>query len=268
MKPITVVVHGALGKVGRELTTAISKDPDLTLIGSVDIKAKQDYIELADTSEKVPLYAGLNSLLEKECPDVLVDFSISEAAMDAIRVASKHGIDLVIGTTGFTEDEFKEMEQLAKDNNVGIVVAPNFALGAIVLMYLARVAAKYFDYAEIIELHHEQKVDAPSGTALATAQGMLQSRNRPFIYPATSKEKLSGSRGGQIEGIAIHSTRMPGFVASQEVLFGGQGQRLSIRHDAINRECYVPGVLLAVKEIMKYKGGIADLTDLLHLGGL
>jgi 4-hydroxy-tetrahydrodipicolinate reductase len=268
MKPITVVVHGALGKVGRELTTAISKDTDLDLIGSIDIKAKQNYLEPADIAVKVPLYTGLSELLKTGCPEVLVDFSISEAAMEVVRLASKHGIDLVIGTTGFTEDEFREMEQLAVDNNVGIVVAPNFALGAIVLMHLARIASRYFDYAEIIELHHEQKADAPSGTALATAQGMLQSRKKPFIYPATRKENLSGSRGGQIDGIAIHSTRMPGFVASQEVLFGGQGQRLSIRHDAINRECYAPGVLLAVKEISRHKGHMADLTDLLHLGGL
>ena len=246
MKPITVVVHGALGKVGREITAAISKDPDLSLIGSVDVQATQHYIEIPGTLEKVPLFTGLSEMLEKECPQVIVDFSIAEASMEAIRTAAKHGIDLVVGTTGFSDEERTEIGALAKDNNVGIVLAPNFALGAIVLVYLAQIAAKYFDYAEIIELHHEQKADAPSGTALATAQAMLQSRNKPFI----------------------HSARLPGFVASQEVLFGGQGQRLSIRHDAINRECYVPGVLLAVKEVIQCKGKITDLTDLLHFGGL
>jgi 4-hydroxy-tetrahydrodipicolinate reductase len=268
MKPITVVVHGALGKVGREITTAVSKDPDLSLVGSVDIQATQNYIEIPGTSERVPLYTSLSELLEKECPRVIVDFSIAEASMEAIRAASKRGIDLVVGTTGFSDEERTEIGALAKDNNVGIVLAPNFALGAIVLVYLAQIAAKYFDYAEIIELHHEQKADAPSGTALATAHAMLKSRNKPFTYPATKNEKLKGSRGGQIEGITIHSARLPGFVASQEVLFGGQGQRLSIRHDAINRECYVPGVLLAIKEVIQCKGKITDLTDLLHFGGL
>jgi 4-hydroxy-tetrahydrodipicolinate reductase len=268
MKPITVVVHGALGKVGRELTTAINKDPDLCLVGAIDIKAEKDYIELVDTGTKVPLYTGFNALPEKECPEVIVDFSLAEAAMDVIRNASRNGVNLVVGTTGFSADEYTEMEQLAQNNDVGIVVAPNFALGAIVMMHLAKIAARYFDYAEIVELHHEQKADAPSGTALSTAQGMLQFRGKPFTCPVTSNEKLSGSRGGQMDGISIHSTRMPGYVASQEVLFGGQGQRLSIRHDAINRECYVPGVLLAVKEIVKHKGKISELTDLLHLGGL
>jgi 4-hydroxy-tetrahydrodipicolinate reductase len=268
MKPITVVVHGALGKVGREITTAVSKDPDLSLVGSVDIQATQNYIEIPGTLERVPLYTSLSELLEKECPRVIVDFSIAEASMEAIRTASKRGIDLVVGTTGFSDEERTEIGALAKDNDVGIVLAPNFALGAIVLVHLAQIAAKYFDYAEIIELHHEQKADAPSGTALATVQAMLQSRNKPFTCPVTKNEKLKGSRGGQIEGITVHSARLPGFVASQEVLFGGQGQRLSIRHDAINRECYVPGVLLAVKEVIQCRGKITDLTDLLHLGGL
>jgi 4-hydroxy-tetrahydrodipicolinate reductase len=268
MKPITVVVHGALGKVGRELITGVSRDPGLSLIGAVDVQAAKNHIEIPETLEKVPLFANLDEMLEKEYPGVMIDFSIAEASIGAIRTAAKRGIDLVVGTTGFSDEERAEIGTLAKDNNVGIVLAPNFALGAIVLVHLAQIAAKYFDYAEIIELHHEQKADAPSGTALATAQAMLQSRGKPFNYPVTRNEKLKGSRGGQIEGITVHSARLPGFVASQEVLFGGQGQRLSIRHDAINRECYVPGVLLAVKEVIQCKGKITDLTDLLHFGGL
>jgi 4-hydroxy-tetrahydrodipicolinate reductase len=157
---------------------------------------------------------------------------------------------------------------LAKDNKAGIIISSNFALGAVIMMHLARIAAKYFNSAEIIEMHHDEKADAPSGTAMATARGMIEARQgKPFKYPATKKESLSGTRGGQFEGIAIHSVRLPGFVASQEIVFGLQGQTLKIRHDAINRECYMPGVIMAVKEVMKYRGSVHNLDDLLQTGG-
>jgi 4-hydroxy-tetrahydrodipicolinate reductase len=156
---------------------------------------------------------------------------------------------------------------LAEANNVGVVVAPNFALGAVLLLHLAKIAARYFNNAEIIELHHDEKADAPSGTALATAAAMVESRGEPFVYTPTKKENISGTRGGQVGGINIHSVRLPGFMASQEIIFGGQGQTLSMRHDTISRECYMPGVILAIKEVVKVRGLVFGLDNVLHLGG-
>jgi len=144
------------------------------------------------------------------------------------------------------------------------VVAPNFALGAVLMTHLAKVAARYLDYAEIIELHHLQKADAPSGTALATARAMAAARGKPFLQPS-APEKTSDSRGEPVEGVAIHSVRLPGLMAHQEVIMGGAGQTLSIRHDTTGRECYMPGVMLAIREVVKRKGLIYGLDTLLGL---
>jgi len=266
MKQIKVLVNGALGKVGREVVVGVSRDPALSLVGAVDVLAVQENLDVPEVSLKVPLTKDLSPLLSKCRPQVIVDFTIAEVAIAAARIAIKQKVNLVIGTTGISDSSLREIEQLAKDNDVGVVVAPNFALGAVVLMHLAKIAAKYFDHAEIIELHHNQKADSPSGTALATAKDMVQARGKPFILAQTRKENISGTRGGQVEGIAIHSVRLPGLVASEEIIFGGQGQTLTLRHDTINRECFVPGVVLAIKEVVKRKGLVYGLDELLNLG--
>jgi 4-hydroxy-tetrahydrodipicolinate reductase len=265
MEPITILVHGALGRMGREVVAAISRDPELELVGAVDIKATQDQLTLPDGSKKVPLSTELNSLIEAKNPKVLLDFTIAEAAISAALLALKHGVNVVIGTSGLSEDNLKEIARLSEANKVGAVVAPNFTIGAAVLLNAAKAAAKLFDYVDIIEMHHHEKVDAPSGTALATAKAMLQSRGKPFLYSKTKKETLSGTRGGEIDGVAIHSVRLPGFVASQEVVFGGQGQTLSLRHDTIGRECYMPGIIMAIKEVVHRKGLVYGLDTLLNL---
>jgi len=258
MSPIKVVVHGALGKVGREVVKAVSLDPETRLVGAVDVKASDNNLTIEGLNG-VPLSTNLEQVLATANPDVMVDFTLAGAAMPAIRLAAKKGVNMVIGTTGFTPEDIKEIEQLAKTNRVGIVLASNFALGAVLMMHMAKIAAKYFDYAEIIELHHHLKADAPSGTALSTARGMAKSRGKPFLVPKGQ------DRGGQVEGITIHSVRLPGLMAHQEVLFGTAGQTLSIRHDTINRECYMPGVMLAVKEVIKRKELIQGLDILLEL---
>jgi len=184
--------------------------------------------------------------------------------MPTVRVAAECGVNLVIGTTGLSPDDIAEIDRLSTTRKVGVVVAPNFALGAVIMMHLSRIVAKYMDYAEIIELHHDKKVDAPSGTALNTASEMAKSRGKPFLQPAT-KEERPESRGQQAEGITLHSVRLPGLLAHQEVLFGGPGQTLSIRHDTISRECFMPGVLMAIREVVKRKGLIYGLDNLLGL---
>ncbi|HEX9896841.1 MAG TPA: 4-hydroxy-tetrahydrodipicolinate reductase [Dehalococcoidales bacterium] len=261
---IKVVVHGALGKMGREVVNAICHDPETKLVGAVDINLKNDFLSLPDDSGKVPLSSDLDTIITSQKPDVVVDFSLAKAALNAARTAIKKKVHLVSGTTGLTQADLDEIDRLAKANGVGAVMASNFALGAVVMMHLAKIAAKYFDYAEIIELHHHLKADAPSGTALNTARSMAKVRGRPFLTPS-EKDVTMKSRGEQVEGIALHSIRLPGLLAHQEVLFGIAGQTLSIRHDTISRECYMPGVLLAVKQVHNYKGLVSGLATLLGL---
>lgn len=261
---IRVIVHGALGKVGQEVVRAVCLEPEMKLVGAVDLKASADSLSLPDGTGKVPISADLTGILAK-CPaDVMVDFSVARASVVAARTAAKKGVNLVIGTTGFTAGDLGEIKELAAANKVGIMVAPNFALGAVLMIHLAKIAAKYMDYAEIIELHHHLKADAPSGTALSTARAMVEARGKPFLRPP-EPEKQQISRGEESEGVALHSVRLPGLMAHQEVILGASGQTLSIRHDTINRECYMPGVMLAIKEIIKRREFIYGLDTLLGL---
>ncbi len=264
MEPIRVVVHGALGKMGREIISALCQEPETQVVGAVELEATEDYLTLPDGSGTVPFSPDLDHILTSCQPDVLVDFTIAQATMPAVRAATKRSVNLVIGTTGLTADELSEIERLATAHKVGIAVAPNFALGAVLMMHLAKIAAKYLDYAEIIELHHHLKADAPSGTALSTAKAMAQARGKPFYRPP-EQGQTSNSRGEPVEGVTIHSVRLPGLLAHQEVILGAPGQTLSIRHDTISRECYMPGVILAIKEVVKHQGLIYGLDTLLNL---
>jgi 4-hydroxy-tetrahydrodipicolinate reductase len=265
MEPIRVVVHGAAGRMGREIINALCLEPGIKLVGAVDKEASDEYyLPLADGCEAIPFSTDLDSILTSCRPDVLVDFSIAQATMPAVRLAAEKGVNLVIGTTGLSAQDLGEIDRLSKAHRVGAVVAPNFALGAVLMMHLAKIAAKYLDYAEITELHHHLKADAPSGTALTTAKAMAQARGRPFSRPQGGK-KTSPSRGEEVEGIAIHSVRLPGLMAHQEVILGAPGQTLSIRHDTIGRECYMPGIILAIKEAVKRQGLVYGLEALLGL---
>jgi len=262
MKPIRVVVHGAVGKMGQTLVDTLCREPDLQLVGAIDLKAAEDKLPLPDGSA-VPFSSDLDYILFECQPEVLVDFSTAKAVMPAVRQAAERGVNLVIGTTGLAADDVKEIERLAKAKGVGVVIAPNFALGAVLMMHLAKIAGKYLDHAEIIELHHEGKLDAPSGTALATAKGMAEARGKPFSTPPADKK--SDSRGKQVEGISIHSVRLPGLIAHQEVILGGAGQTLSLRHDTSGRDCFMPGVMLAIRAVVKKKGLTYGLDSLLGL---
>lgn len=262
MSQIRVVVHGAAGRVGQEVVKAVCQEPDMNLVGAVDIKCSGNTLTLTDGST-VPFSASLKSIIDSCNPDVMVDFSVARASMPALRIAAKQNVNMVIGTTGFTPDDLKEIQKLAEANEIGIVAAPNFALGAVLMIHLAKIAGKYIDHAEIIELHHDKKLDAPSGTSLLTAKAMAEARGKPFLPPAAGEP--TPSRGQIVEGIDIHSVRLPGLMAHQEVIFGTAGQTLSIRHDTINRECYMPGVLLAIRAVVKKKGFIYGLDKLLGL---
>lgn len=263
MAQIKVLVHGAAGRVGQEVIRAVCQDPDTVLVGAVDAKIPGNSLALPDGRGSVPFITDIKSAIASCEPDVIVDFSIAKASMPMVRIAAKNGVNLVIGTTGFSAAELDEMNKLAGANEIGIVAAPNFALGAVLMMHLAKIAGKFMDHAEIIELHHDKKLDAPSGTSLLTAKAMAEARGKPFLAPSAGEH--TNSRGQDISGIDIHSIRMPGLMAHQEVLFGAAGQTLSIRHDTINRECYMPGVMLAVKAAARTKGFTYGLDKLLGL---
>ena len=264
MEQIKVVVYGASGRVGQEVVKAVCREPEIDLVGAVDLMASADTLSLPDGSGSVPFSTDLDSILESCRPDVVVDFTAAGATIPAVRICAERSVNMVIGATGHTADDINEMENLTKTKNIGIVLAPNFALGAVLMMHLSRIAGKYFDHAEIIELHHDRKVDAPSGTSQMTARGMIETRGKPFLPPAVPGED-SPSRGSSVDGINIHSVRLPGFMAHQEVILGGDGQTLRIRHDQISREAFMPGVILAVKEIVRSPRFIYGLDKLLGL---
>jgi 4-hydroxy-tetrahydrodipicolinate reductase len=264
MSSIKVLVHGAAGKMGQMLLSALCREPDLKPVGAVDVHASGSSLTLPDGSGKIPFGTDLEHLLVETSPDVLVDFSTAKAVLPMAIIAAGHKVHIVSGTTGLSPEELKEIDRLAKSNKTGAIVASNFAIGAIVMMHLAKQAARYFDYAEIIEEHHNQKLDAPSGTALNTAKLMAESRGKPFLEPE-QKETYQESRGKKFGGIPIHSIRLPGIVARQEVILGATGQTLSIKHDAISRECYMPGVMLAIRRVSQYQGLVFGLDTLLNL---
>lgn len=263
MQAIKVVIFGAGGRVSQVMVDSLCRQPGIVLVGATEQEVSGERLPLPDGSGEIPFASDLSHILETCQPDVLVDFTIAAATMAAVPIATGHGVNMVIGTTGLSADDLEEIKRLAEAHQVGVVVAPNFALGAVLMMHMVKIAAKYFDYAEIIELHHEKKVDAPSGTAIATARAMAAARGSPFVEPGSGERALS--RAETLEGVTIHSVRLPGLMAHQEVLLGGPGQTLCVRHDTIGRECYVPGVVLAIKEVVKRKGLIHGLDALLGL---
>ena len=262
---IKVAINGVLGRVGQEVLRAVCSDAELQAVGAVDIKAKGKLLALPGGTADIPLSNDIDSILSSTKPDVMVDFTLYQAAMPAIRIAAKRKVNLVIGTTGFSQQDIDEIDKLCRSNKIGAVVASNFALGAILMIHMAKIAAKYFDYAEIIEKHHEKKADAPSGTALSTAKAMVQARGRGFQVPPLEKENIPGTRGGQLDGVSIHSVRLPGYLANQDVIFGALGQTLKISHETISREAFMPGVIMAIKGVNETKGLIVGLENLLGL---
>ncbi|MBI4234409.1 MAG: 4-hydroxy-tetrahydrodipicolinate reductase, partial [Chloroflexi bacterium] len=185
---LRVVVHGIMGRMGREVLAAVSKDPGLMAVGGADIKAQGDSLPLPDGSGVIPVSRDLGKLLDSVRPQVVVDFSVADAALQAARMSLPRRVHMVVGTTGLTDAHLKELDALAREHSVGAFVAPNFALGAVLLIQLARTVGRFFDYADIIEAHHETKIDAPSGTALAIARALAEGRGRAFQHPAPEKE--------------------------------------------------------------------------------
>jgi 4-hydroxy-tetrahydrodipicolinate reductase len=222
-----VAVSGAAGRMGETVCTAVESADDMELVGRADPR----------------LGAGFAQTLEDTSPEVVVDFSVPESAFENASLCLERGVHAVVGTTGITPDQLERLETAARDSTANCLIAPNFAIGAVLMMQAARLVAPHMPDCEIVELHHDQKLDAPSGTAKRTAE--LIAEARPGSEPP------------------IHSVRLPGLVAHQEVIFGGLGQTLTIRHDSISRESFMPGVLLGVRKVAELDGLVVGLENVL-----
>lgn len=265
MEQIRVLVSGAYGRMGREVVKAVLGAKDMVLVGAVDKEGVgQDAGRIAGVEDLgVMIAPDLREAIEETKPQVVVDFSTPLVVMGNIRIIIGAGVAGVIGTTGITEDNLKEITALIGEKESALLLAPNFAIGAVLMMRFAEEAAKYLPHAEIIELHHDRKMDAPSGTALKTAEMIAAQRRGETPAEVSVLEKLKGTRGAELAGVRIHSVRLPGLVAHQEVIFGGPGQTLRIRHDSLDRSSFMPGVLLGIRRVMQVKGFFYGLETFL-----
>ncbi len=245
--PIKVAVIGARGKMGATVVQAVTEAADLDLVAAID---------LGD---------ALEDLVAAQA-QVIVDFSTPDAVMGNLEFAIGHGMHCVVGTTGFDDARLDQVRAwCAAAPNVGVLIAPNFSIGAVLMMHLSALAAPYFESVEVIELHHPDKVDAPSGTAAHTAAAIAAARTGMEPAADATAGGLAGARGADVDGVPVHSVRLRGLVAHQEVLLGGPGETLTIRHDSLDRSCFMPGVLLAVRVVAEHPGvrvGLAQYLDL------
>jgi 4-hydroxy-tetrahydrodipicolinate reductase len=246
---IRVGVLGARGRMGAEVCQAVENAEDMDVVARLDVGDRM--LDLVD--------AGA---------EVVVDFTHPDAVLDNIRFCVDHDVRCVVGTSGFDAAKLDIVrEWLAPKPSLGVLVAPNFALGAVLSMRFAELAARYYPSAEIIELHHARKVDAPSGTAAHTARLIAAARSAAGLgkSPDATTSEVDGARGALVDDVRVHSVRLAGLVAHQEVLFGGEGETLTIRHDSLDRKSFMPGVLLGVREIVKRRGLTVGLENLLDL---
>ena len=273
---IRVLVSGAGGKMGSEVRRAVTAADGMELVAAVDPGAASSLIASGD-SETVEYHASLEEAIAATSPDVIVDFthpSVVEAnvriamaaGVDTVLAAMSAGVDLVLGTTGLSEEKLAELAHLAPDSTT-LFFAPNFAIGAVLMMQFAEKAARFMPHVEVTEFHHDKKADAPSGTAIRTARLIAAARANVPDAPGRETELpgMEGARGALVEGVSVHSVRLPGLVAHQEVLFGGQGQTLTIRHDSLDRSSFMPGVLLGVRNIASRPGLSLGIDDLLGI---
>jgi 4-hydroxy-tetrahydrodipicolinate reductase len=247
--------------MGVETVAAVCREDDLELAGAVCLRDRGGV--LATPCGEVPLSTDLAALLDEVRPQVVVDFTNASACMEAAMTAGARSINLVLGSSGLSADHLAQLDALANDNNIGVIVAPNFALGAVVLKRLVEQAAPYFDYVDIVESHHEAKIDSPSGFSLALAGSIAEGRE--FKHNDPEKENLPGTRGGELNGVSIHSVRMPGRSAHHEVVFGAAGQTVTLRHDTLGRDCYMPGVVRCIREVVGRPGLVIGLENILGL---
>ncbi len=269
---IPVVVNGATGKMGREVVKAVATSSDMTLVAAVDHNS--DYLG-ADIGEivgcgtlEVPVLQDLQSVLvmatQEKIQGVMVDFTHPDSVYENVRSAIAYGVRPVVGTTGLSPEQIEELSKFADKASTGCLIIPNFSIGMVLLQQAAISASRYFDHVEIIELHHNQKADAPSGTAIKTAEMLAELGKQFNPQQVKETETTAGARGALMEeNIRIHSVRLPGLIAHQEVIFGATGQIYTLRHDTSDRSCYMPGVLLCIRKVTELKNLVYGLEKIL-----
>jgi 4-hydroxy-tetrahydrodipicolinate reductase len=263
---IRVGVIGACGRMGLMVCRAVAEADDLALVAAIDRSRIGENVGALIGQPKlgIPVSDELERLLEAEA-EIAIDFTHPDVVMENVGWCIDHGVHLVVGTTGITQEDLQSIEKAIADegSETHVIVASNFALGAVLMLRFASLAIRFFPAVEIVELHHDNKADAPSGTAIATVHRLQDERSKPWRGPMP--ENLDGVRGGDFDGIRVHSVRLPGLVAHQEVIFGGQGQTLTIRHDSTDRSSFIPGVLMAARAVMTRPGLTVGLEPLLDL---
>lgn len=258
---IKVLVVGAAGRMGSEVVSVVTAAENMDVVAKVDV----NYAGGCEPGCAVLCFASLEQAIAETAPDVMVDFTRPDVVEANLRVALKRNVDCVVGTTGLSNDLLSELAELG-DENTCLFFAPNFAIGAVLMMQVAQTIARYMPYCEVIEYHHDKKLDAPSGTSIRTAQLIAAARGAAPAAPGreTELEGLEGARGGLVDGVPVHSVRLPGLVAHQEVIFGDLGQTLTLRHDSIDRTSFMPGVILAVRNVSRYSGLVVGLENFME----
>ncbi len=270
--PIPVVVNGAAGKMGREVIKAVTDAEGMTLIGAVDRDPQfmgQDAGEVAGIEPlEIPIINDLQGTLviatQEKIQGVMVDFTHPKTVYENTRTAIAYGVRPVVGTTGLNSEQIQDLADFAEKANTGALIVPNFSIGVILMQQAALQASRYFDHVEIIELHHDRKADAPSGTAIKTAQMLAEMGKTYNQQKVKETEQIPGARGATAEeNIRIHSVRLPGLIAHQEVIFGSEGQIYTLRHDTTDRASFMPGVILAIRKVTELNSLIYGLEKIL-----
>ncbi|AIM15424.1 MULTISPECIES: 4-hydroxy-tetrahydrodipicolinate reductase [Neobacillus] len=267
METIKIIIAGPRGRMGSEAVKLVENTEHFELIAAVDYK--HDGMMLSDLPgfqsiiHSVPVFSDIEKCLQHVKADVLIDLTTPEVGMYHAKTALEYNVRPVVGTTGFTKKDLEELERICNEKELGCIIAPNFAIGAILMMKFSQMAAKYFNDVEIIELHHDQKLDAPSGTAVKTAEMISAVRERKKQGHPNEKETIDGARGALYDGMHIHSVRLPGLIAHQQVLFGADGQTLTIRHDSYHRGSFMSGIKIAVETVVKNNSFVYGLENIL-----
>ncbi|KIL79902.1 4-hydroxy-tetrahydrodipicolinate reductase [Bacillus badius] len=265
MESIKVIIAGPRGRMGKEAVYMVEKAENLQLTAVLDRKYNRQSLSDLEGFAGIdaPVFTDIHECFSEVEADVLIDLTTPETGYIHTKTALEHNIRPVVGTTGLTEEQLTELKKLSEEKGLGCIIAPNFAIGAVLMMKFSQMAAKYFQNVEIIELHHDRKLDAPSGTAIKTAQMIAAVREKKQQGHPEEKETMTGARGADMEGMHLHSVRLPGLVAHQQVLFGADGETLTIRHDSYNRASFMSGVKMCVETVMKVETLIYGMENIL-----
>lgn len=264
MKKINVVLAGPRGKMGQEALKMIEETEKFELVAVID--REHEGVEQKNAQlHHATVYYEAASCFEDVKPDVFIDLTMPKVGFSHTKSALQHKVRSVVGTSGFSDEQINELTTIAEQNKTGCIIAPNFALGAVLMMAFSKVAANFFDDVEIIEKHHDQKIDAPSGTAVKTIEMIAENRPAKKQGHPEEYETIDRARGGDVDGIKVHSVRLPGLVAHQEVIFGGNSELFTIKHDSFHRESFMGGLKLAINKVMELEELIYGLEHVMGL---